>query len=142
MQYASQDWVDVVDLKSSVQHLSSKLKVLGDGAEHASVYDMSVCYDEKQIELCLRDAENYWSGAEVCNKFLDNELELWQLCEVMIELNLRRFLYSLQPYLPEWIIHHFELNDENREEIEDGRENDDYEEEVILDSLYVPVNHK
>lgn len=104
MLYASQNWTEAVDITSAVERLTSELDALSDDAHHATNYDLSVCYDEEQIQLCLRDAENYQKGVDLCEKYTDGSLDLDQLCDAMVECDLRRFLYHLFPYLPNGII--------------------------------------
>ncbi|KAJ8970630.1 hypothetical protein NQ317_006629 [Molorchus minor] len=109
MQYSSDTYPMVEDIKSAVQRLACQLRDLSIDSEHATNYDLSVCFDDAAVQALLENAKTYKCGENLCHKFTEGLLNLEEFCELMYRVDLKRFLYEITGYLPEHILEQYKL---------------------------------
>ncbi|KAJ8974987.1 hypothetical protein NQ317_003176 [Molorchus minor] len=109
MQYSSDTYPLVEDIKSAVQRLACQLHDLSKDSEHATNYDLSVCFNDAAVQDLLENAKTYKCGENLCHKFTEGLLNLEEFCELMYRVDLKRFLYEITGYLPEHILEQYKL---------------------------------
>lgn len=116
MFYSAEHWPVAVDLKSSIQRVQSELTDLRFAADHDSVYDLSVVFDEEQTKSLKQLAETYEEAVEVCDLYLREEISLECLFYEFIKLDLKLFLLPVQKFLPEELKQQFYSEEEESSE--------------------------
>lgn len=116
MLYSAENWTEATNLKTAVERLQSYLSALSWDILHAMNYDLSICYDENELERCKQEQKRYNAGDELCEKFMEGALEISDFCEEMLKCDLKRFLCNLTPFLPNDIIEKYQIYDDESEE--------------------------
>lgn len=101
MMYEEPYWPKVVDLRSGISRLVSELSALSFEADHETVYNLSVAYDEELMKHLKQQVAIYEEGADVCSLYLQADISLECLCYEFVRLGLENFLHSLKPFLSE-----------------------------------------
>lgn len=109
MQYSAQGWPLNEDLKSGIQRIACELRDLSFHTEHATNYDLSVCFDDDAIHRLSEDSNKFNCGANLCNKYCQGFLNLEEFCELMHRINLTEFLHEIGKYLPDYLIEQYQL---------------------------------
>lgn len=92
--------IEVSDLQSGVEYLSQTFSNLSFDARHEAVYGMGRLMSP---ERCEKLADNYDNGEEVCQQYLDGQLDVRELCEKLKAMALAGFLYRIRNVLPDAI---------------------------------------
>lgn len=101
MVYEEPYWPKVLDLRSGISRLACELSAHSFEADHETVYNLSVVYDEELMQHLKQQVEIYEDGADVCSLYLQEDISLECLCYEFIRLGLENFLHSLKPFLSE-----------------------------------------
>lgn len=111
MQYSADHWPQAENLNSAVDRLLCELNALSFDCLHESNYGNECFYDEESAMEYLNKSEKYSLGANLCQKYLCNILDLDEFCTLMVLGDLKNFLVELEPHLPEDILIKFKLKD-------------------------------
>ncbi|XP_074026519.1 uncharacterized protein [Leptinotarsa decemlineata] len=125
MQYSAQEWPEAVDLDSAIRKMAWEMADLSFDALHSSNYDLSVCYDAEEVRKLLELSEKYELGVALCHKYSYGSRNLDDFCKLIIEADLKHFLYDICTYLPQNIIEKYQLeprspNPQLEESLTDG----------------------
>lgn len=121
MSYSAETWVKAEDLDSSIHRLSNELYDLCMELVRAINCD-DYCLDEDEVRRLGGDSERYSDGANLCNKYLHGIVDLEEFCEQLVQMGLKRFLYTIDEYLPKEMIEKYRLNQSDDKNEKDEEE--------------------
>ena len=116
MQYSAQGWTRAEDINSAIERLSCKLSDLSMNSLHSTNYDLNYCFDAEQVERLMEESDRYNAGVNLCGKYSCGILNLEQFCEQMVQIDLKRWLYDIDEYLPKDIIEKYHLDQSDGDE--------------------------
>lgn len=115
--YSSDHWPVAYDVKTAVMRIMSRLEDSIFDMRHAAIYDTDICFDNEAVCDLLTQAEEFNAGRNWCSRFVEDTIDLDQLCAEMEKLNLRSYLYELESFAPEYIVEKYKLGMDNDDSI-------------------------
>lgn len=111
MMYSMESWPEAKDLDSAVKRIKSQFSDLS--FESLLAKNRLHQYSEYTEEELSDREELYHRGYMLCYKYLNGRIDLKELCDLLVCIKLRSYLYIIKPFLPREIIaiHKLESDD-------------------------------
>lgn len=117
MHYSMQSWPEAEDLESAVRRLECEFSDLAfecilarNSARQSYVFSEQDLHDREEL---------FNRGQLVCRKYLNYNIDLIELCDLLVCITLRSFLYGLKPFLPRELVEKHKLESEDCDDSHD-----------------------
>ncbi|KAJ8913080.1 hypothetical protein NQ315_006581 [Exocentrus adspersus] len=103
MSNTSSNWLGSEELDLMVDALSVQLYYLANEERLTGVLEEDEevhCPHAECSEYCISKMENYLLGGNLCRQYLFGVLNLEELCQAMVNADLKKYLFEISNYLP------------------------------------------